>query len=355
MTLTLAALALLAASTIPAQSGPNLTLSQYDANLDDGFWPNTPMGNALVTFQGFHQPMYFNLSVNGRWEVRNMPLLSVEGPGAPQAANFSFHLGNQLGQNVTQVQAAWLITPNMQAQPPNQFQQWPVQDLMMDLRNGLQGAGPVRLMGPQAQQNNAPIAEGASKHGFPNQEQERNACTNTAVSNSLLWLKQRHGLTFPDSAVSPGTVGGFLGTDGNGTPVEWTGGKEALCAELVRLYGAENRITTTVFGPQLAGYLMGFVATTDIEVDMLFPAGGGHTAAVVNITRSSDGGYWITIKHDLRQGHPGGTAGTHTFKIDANGIVTVGCDGIPVGTRILKFVREMVSGPKSATKGVMID
>ncbi|MEW6744937.1 MAG: hypothetical protein AB1486_19460 [Planctomycetota bacterium] len=87
-----------------------LDFYQLDLMLDDGFTQNSDWGAVDVTHAGYTEAQYFNLSVNGTWQVQNASLMTLEAVGTGQTMTYSFSLGVAPGTDVTQILCAYTIT-----------------------------------------------------------------------------------------------------------------------------------------------------------------------------------------------------------------------------------------------------
>ena len=56
-----------------------LRFYQMDFNLEDNIYENTDWGSVDLFFVGQEPIMYFNLAVNGEWQIQNIPVLSSQG------------------------------------------------------------------------------------------------------------------------------------------------------------------------------------------------------------------------------------------------------------------------------------
>ncbi|MFH4275976.1 hypothetical protein WAJ11_20390, partial [Acinetobacter baumannii] len=77
-----------------------LRFSQLNIDYDDGPFPDSSWGAVDLSYVGREEPLYFNLVVNGAWQVRNIPVLSHEGAGRRQRARIHFDLQTPMGVDV---------------------------------------------------------------------------------------------------------------------------------------------------------------------------------------------------------------------------------------------------------------
>jgi hypothetical protein len=175
---------------------------QLDVTLDTDSVPDSDWGEVHVTHEGAAQLLYFNLAVNGSWQVRNAPLLSAEGTGATQTEVFSFDLGVPPGVDVTQLTYAATIEPTLREEMPDGGTVAPVLSRAYFIAAGITDDEPWLV--PPARPFISFFQDGQSvKHeGFPNQQSRPSECVPTAVSNSLQWLKTKHGLNIADDELT---------------------------------------------------------------------------------------------------------------------------------------------------------
>src|SRR5262245_54917948 len=112
------ALSLLIFSASLGASAASISLNQVDWYLSGVAHPNTEWGAVKVDYTGSDQILYFNLNVNGSWQVQNEPLLSGFGAGNREALEINFNLGNARGTNVASANVGWSITSSVLGSMP---------------------------------------------------------------------------------------------------------------------------------------------------------------------------------------------------------------------------------------------
>jgi hypothetical protein len=150
--------------------------------------------------------------------------------------------------------------------------------------------GQVLVGGP------AVVLNSAFNHLVPNQEVDHNECVPGALSNSLLFLQQRHGLTYPQG----------VGIDEMKIATEWTEAGAPLTPtpwwdlkdNFMQANGFPITTTTTTSFAEAAQALR-----DDCDVEIRVP---GHAAVVTAIIPLMTGDIGIMVKHDTLQGQPGG-------------------------------------------------
>ncbi|MGQ0703721.1 MAG: hypothetical protein ACT4PM_11375, partial [Gemmatimonadales bacterium] len=180
----------------------SLEFFQLDITLDDELHPLSQWGSVNIQFVGEEQVLYFNLAVDGNWRVRNMPVLSREGTGVLQSTTFNFDLGVAEGTAVAELDyAASLTNAPLNAKPAGS-QAAAVAPRDYEIFTGLQG-GLIPFSPPSPTLMGSAAAGPKKAHqGFPNQEAGKNECGPAAASNSLQWLKKKHGLAIADAAIT---------------------------------------------------------------------------------------------------------------------------------------------------------
>ena len=72
-----------------------LEFYQLDFDIEGVITLNSDWGVVDLSYIGSSEILYFNLTVNGSWQIQNIPVLSSEGVGYPQTQSFWFDLGNR--------------------------------------------------------------------------------------------------------------------------------------------------------------------------------------------------------------------------------------------------------------------
>jgi len=185
-----------------AGSGIVLAFFQLDVTLDTDSVPNSDWGEVHVIHEGAAQLRYFNLTVNGSWQVRNAPLLSAEGVGTTQTEVFSFDLGVSPGVDVTQLSYAATIELSPRGEMPHGDTLAAVLSRAYFIAAGITDDEPWLV--PPARPFISFFQDGqrVTHEGFPNQQSRPSECVPTAVSNSLQWLKKKHGLNIADDELT---------------------------------------------------------------------------------------------------------------------------------------------------------
>lgn len=316
-----------------------VVFSQLDFDLDGIVTLESDWGVADLTFVGSASMLYFNLTVNGSWQVQNLPVLSTGGTGVPQTLRFWFDLGNPVGTDVAMISHAFALTPAPLVSAPSGGVPASVGNDQVIVHNG--GVDPSFSTTPAAAGASigGPVAGIAlHKHdNFPNQEAGLQECAPTAVSNSLQFLNTKHGLgmaaaditiakmktatkwgsktvasaagpgvdrvisPYPAGWPDPGVLSGvWIFPDPNGA----AGQQNAWWQDKKAYMGANNLpITTRQILPADIGKLIREIDRgQDIEAEI-----GGHTVAVTGIADLGGGRYAVTVAHDTKQGVAGGT------------------------------------------------
>jgi hypothetical protein len=246
-----------------------------------------------VVFPGQTGVLYFNLNINGSWQVENIPVLSVDGP-ISQRVTHSFSLGVSPGVQVGSVNAGFSLTADTLTSMPPATGQVPVGDRTIIEYSGIQGQ---TLTYSQA----APLLGGGgdgAKHtneGVPNQECGTLECGPAAVSNSLKFLKAKHNLNIPDADITIDKMKQATGWTAGGCPVGWFNTKNT--------YMQNNNIPiTTTSTNNIADVITALDNNCDVELDAT-----RHIAAIVGVQKLKDGKYAVTVAHDTKQNEAGGT------------------------------------------------
>lgn len=253
-------------------------------------------GRLLLTFQGSQDVRYLNLSVNGRWAIRNVPVLSIHGDKVTQTITYTFSLGVPSGRQMTQLSYGISLGPQTVEIPPTESDKAPVSQEQVNVTCPTSNT-PMPL-GPATPLVGGKLADGETKHvnntTFPNQEAGKLECGPVAVSNSLQWLNNIHSLGLKPGDIDIDAMKKATGWTSNGVPADWFKKKD----QYMKDHGIPIE-TTTVPIDQVPEKMD---KKCDIELD-----GQVHIVAIVGIAKLDNGKYSITVRHDTKQGEPGGT------------------------------------------------
>lgn len=282
-------------SLVGAQS---VVLSQQSFILDGVSTPTTEWGAADLTYTGQSPILYFNLAVNGSWQVQNVPVLSANGTGVTQSEVFSFDLGVPRGTNAGPVSYGYTLTSSVQGTMPVSSLLSSTAQTTAIFNSGVSGT-PVPPVPPAAPLLGGPAADPV-KHtvmNFPNQEAAKNECAPAAASNSLQYLNSKYQLNLKPGDISIAAFDTAMNFD----PAK--GVSLAGWPELKNAYLKSKGIgvSTTKF-TTFADIIKEVDAGEDVELQ-----GDWHTAAVVGITDLGGGKYALDVAHDTMQGVAGGT------------------------------------------------
>lgn len=292
------ALALAAGRAGPAPgSKPRLALAQLDLEFDGVAHPFTEWGSAAIRFVGSNAPLYLNLSIDGVWRVRNLPLLSRRGPGRRQQTSVTFKLHDGDGVRVRSVAAAFSLSDTPLAAPPAPALHRRLHRQARIYRIGTPGVAALTGLVPPSE-----VVEGGAADGdpityddFPNQDVEQNECVLGAASNSLQWLKKTFALPIADGDIS---------IDAFRTPLEWgPKGCDDNWPDLKEKYLKDKGIgvRTEALDRFAIDRIPEFMrAKCDIEL-----SAGIHTAAVVGFVKLDDGRMKLDLASDGKQGIKG--------------------------------------------------
>jgi hypothetical protein len=307
-------LALLATSLLAgaasAQTLSNLTQLSFD--LDGVITPSTEWSTIDLSYSGSSSVQYFNLNYNGSWVIQNMPVLSREGL-ISQTQQFSFHNG-VLGRGVdlTGLSPTFLnatLTPTLQGAPANIPTALTFAPDFEVFHTGGKPETTSLLFAPLvAVGAAAPVTMSAAHKGFPNQEAGDFECAPAAISNSLMFLKDKN----PD----PQWTGKALDIGTMKTATKWeadgvwifhddarTGtSKNAFWEDKDAYMKANGYPVKTTTTTNFADILTAMKAMKDVELELK-----GHTVAVVGMTDLGGGKYSLDVAHDAKQGAAGGT------------------------------------------------
>jgi hypothetical protein len=266
---------------------------------------------------------YFNLTVNGEWQVRNFPLCAS---GGGQSENYYVDLGTKESAAIPEARYGYSITPGPQERMPAS-----TEHAVIGMRDYIRQCGPRKYAPPErpAPLEGAPVEALACRAAFPNQECGRNECAPAAASNSLQWLNRKFHLGLADDDLSIDKMKEATG---------WTpdGATHGAWADRKTRYVESHNVpidTKKLDRGKVREAADAFNRDCDVEIDT-----GNHVASVICMGESN--GKWVLrVVSDLKQGQPGGTESAETLTFDpATSTVT----GTPWanGSRVDNFVVE---------------
>ncbi|MCK4901938.1 MAG: hypothetical protein KAS76_01160 [Thermoplasmatales archaeon] len=286
---------------------------QVDFLQGDNSVLNSAWGHVDVTYIGSTEFQYYNLVVNGDWQIRNAPLWSFKGTGVEHHIGLIFDLKVQDGTDVTYLEYIDEISPFTLSSPPTGV---PSSVIVSDKLVTVGGRGEDGVPGGGAVEIDFDVGmviiEGAFNLCFNNQDCGVDECVPASFSNSLRYLDDFYDLDIPENLISidglkDPTNWASPDIDIHGDPIpgtggcpddnsDWQGKREAL----------EDYVTTEKYTMDQIDLVMDQLNLyQDVE---LF---GPHHAATVNvilkIQEEEDIYYLIGISHDTEQGRMGGT------------------------------------------------
>ncbi len=287
-----------ALSESPADHETTLHFYQLDLMLDDILYTDLDWGELDLTLtpQADTGLVYLNVTVNGSWQVENMPIWPPTADEGSKTRCIAFDLGVPAGSTITYINYGYSLTSSAVSGPPAETGITVVANRKSVLNRGAGGV-PIYALLParRAKAGEVPDPTKHSHKKFPNQDCERFECAPTAVSNSLKFLNDKHNMDMDEADLSIGkmdTACGFV--EGWGCPRDtwWI---------LKKRYLEKNKIpVTTDKITDLSKLAAEIDAGQDVELQ-----GDWHTAAIVSITDLGDGKYEIEVAHDKEQGKPG--------------------------------------------------
>jgi len=284
------------------------------------FVPASEWGRLRMRYAGSARVLYVNLNVNRRWVLRNVHVLSENGPNREQTVTIPFGLGNERGVRLQQVDYGITLSSDVRSAPPAPTGRTAVEPAPYNALCG--GGGKEKLPAPKVPLDSGKLDEKWGTHthsGFPNQPAPDKGCVPTAYSNSLQWLKTKNPESMKnvnDADITIEALGRALGfKKGDGTGGDFVDNKKK--------YLASHHIPVDT--EEIDAADVGKKMDDDCDVE-LWAGGdnGSHLAAVVGISRSEknkDGSYTYTIDiaHDTTQGgKDGNTHNTETETVTYN-------------------------------------
>lgn len=322
----------------------DLQFYQMDFNFDGTVYEDTDWGAVDLFFVGQEPIMYFNLAVNGEWQIQNIPVLSAQGVDVDQTMTYYFDLGNEVGDVVTDIIYGYEFTEDILQSKPDEFYTTPVEDDFVELWAGIEGGKMPDLIG--AKKLVGDEVSSTKKHAhknFPNQECGKNECAPAAVSNSLKFLNTKYTLGLTDAQTSITEMK---------KATKWKNGCGLKFWEDKKKYMEDNNypITTRKL-TDMDKIIEELDAGQDIEIiETWNNKKSGHATCLIGATKLKNGKYSLDISDDKKQGQAGGTNKPTTYiynkttgEIDEAGFKSVfeyaivECPEIPKWTYHFKF------------------
>ncbi|RYG25897.1 PEP-CTERM sorting domain-containing protein [bacterium] len=291
----------LALGIVAAASSQSVNLFQASFDIDGVLTSNTEHGLAQLDYSGTSSIQYFNLTVGSDWVIKDMPILSQDGPAVSHRLYLPFDLGLTRGTAASPMNAGFSLTATPQFAGPGTTGLANIGAFLYSFDTGSKGfpIGPIGAAAAAASGAAAAAAGTATHKDFPNQESSKNGCAPTAVSNSLKWLKAQNSLGIPDGQISLGALETALEKDDDGVFIFGDHGIVALKQKYMESIGSGITTTTSVDWPTI---LQAMKDGKDVELECQ-----GHTVAVTGVTDLGGGKYGVDIAHDTKQGEAGGT------------------------------------------------
>jgi hypothetical protein len=282
-------------------------LRQFDFELDGTSTTLTEWSSVDLYYTGQSAPLYFNLNYEGQWVLQNIPVLSREG-AVPQFQTFSFHNG-LLTRGVTDLTGtspgvlAYTLTAGLSGMPsgaPTGLTFRRQQEVFWTggkPESTLLNPAPSTIVGATA-----PVGMKAAHEDFPNQQSGPLECAPTAISNSLMFLKNSNpsdawnGLALDRETMKTATKwesdGCWIFHDDTRTGTS----KNAFWEDKDEYMQANGYPVMTTTTTNLGAVLQAVKDGKDVELELK-----GHTVAVVGIVDLGGGKYSIDIAHDALQ------------------------------------------------------
>lgn len=343
----------------PEPYNAQLDFYQVNFDLDGNVTTDSAWGSVDLTHDGSFDVLFFNLAVDGRWVIQNVPVLSFAVAGGEQTLTFDFDLGVNDGTDVTQLEYAFDLATTMATAAPTDYSTASVSDLNVVISGGagtetgtgwvgttynddglLPGDPPEKEVGGEVVDK--AVREGENPADYVgddhspkyNQDCGKGECVPTAVSNSLKWLRDKNSdLVYPEDPTIEKMKGacGFRGSDWGCPP--WSGtfyGQGELTAWqiLKDAYMREQKYPITTMWDHNLGDKATRVGACDdaidavkhgkdVELHVRHSGDGGHGAMVVAVAKVKEEGtgkikYVFYVAHDTEQGP--NTSGTKVEK-----------------------------------------
>ncbi len=289
----------------------DLQFCQMDFNFDGTVYENTDWGSVDLIYVGQEPILYFNLAVNGEWQIQNIPIISGRGVNVDQVMTYYFDLGNEVGEEVTEITYGYAITEDILLSMPTETHTAIAADDYIIMSSGFGGEMPdlaeaQPLVGGKA----ASTVKHAHKN-FPNQEAGKNECAPAAVSNSLKFLNTKYKLGLTDAQTSIAEMK---------KATKWNNGCALNFWEDKKKYMEDNNYPiTTRKMTNMDDIIKELDAGQDIEIIESWNDGkSAHATCLTGATKLENGKYTLEVVDDTKPDELGGTSNPRTYKYDEN-------------------------------------
>lgn len=311
--------------------GEKLHFLQLDINLDGKITNRSNWGAVNLSYIPQPKIGYFNLSINGNWQIQNAPIFPAYPHVKQFALSFYFSLGVEHGTPVKEVQYGYSLTSDVIEQMPPSEHKALLKQLTYIKYSNFSGElfGPL-ADGPNIYQGSPIVNIFACRTDVPNQPCGKNECGPTAVSNNLKWLNDKYHLGIPKEKLTINYWKDPLGWKDDGVPLsgKWAALKDAYVNK------PENGLpidSTRCVGARIAEVMKQFNDPNTpqaVEVSI-----GHHIATVICMSIDENGNYHIVASSDQTQnGQNGpGTPVSEPIVISPTGDVISGPDWTMTG------------------------
>jgi hypothetical protein len=278
----------------------SIGLSQLDLIVDGNQIPNSCVGMVILDNIPGDGYKYFNLVVNQIWALQNIPIIAEYKNQA-----VTFNLGVPDGEDVTYVWCAYSLDDKPRDSAPSEGTGTQVSAAYYVMFVGEKEEvfeyyhPPLEVVGTLVTSNSYYIPSDE----IVNQPCGINECAPAAVSNSLNYLNNKHGLGMSASSISIATMKIATGWSTGGAPglsdpYPWWERKKDYMED------HDYPITTEIYEAAVVDLLfLKDELKRGQDIELRVP---GHVLMVVGIAKQSDGKYNIHVAHDTNQGTPGG-------------------------------------------------
>lgn len=285
-----------------------LRFYQMDFNFDDKIYENTDWGSVELFYVGQEPFLYFNLAVNGAWQIQNIPVLSGRGVDVDQVMTYYFDLGNEVGEVVTEITYGYALTEDILLSMPPETHTAIAADDYIVMSSGFGGEMPDLT---EAQPLVGGKISSTKKHAhkdFPNQECGEKECAPAAVSNSLKFLNEKYKLGLTDAQTSIAEMKKATKWN-NGCALDFWEDKKKYMED-------KNYPITTRKMTNMDDIIKELDAGQDIEIiESWNNRNSAHATCLIGATKLENGNYSLEVVDDTQQGvEPGGTNNPRSYK-----------------------------------------
>ena len=302
------------------ESFSNLNLKRTNIKVNELSIPKSGFGELKLDFTASADMYYFNFVLDGVWEIRNMPIPSLEPDGTDESRLIRFDYNGLLaGEDLYEIPYAYELGTEVLTTAPTEEETSIIDPANFTVGVGEAGETLISPVTTLALGDWLPftIVDVACHDGanIVNQEAGENECAPAAISNSLMLLQNEHPLGMAGLDIGIDDMKPATGWNAGGAPA---GTPEAAGAwwNLKAQYMIDNGypVTTEIKTKDKFSEIVDDIKAGK-DVEMRVP---GHVVMVTCVVVLANGDMIIWVAHDADQDDPNGGTTIEPIYYDAS-------------------------------------